>query len=68
MFLIWIQDQGQGVSCIYTLSLLTRHLSSDYDGRTPLHLASAEGRIEAVEFLVDTCQVHAVAQWYANKT
>ena len=66
MFLIWIQDQDQLVSCIYSPSSLVTY--SDYDGRTPLHLASAEGRIEAVEFLVDTCQVHAVAQWYANKT
>jgi hypothetical protein len=30
---------------------------SDYDGRRALHLASAEGHLEAVDFLVNTCKV-----------
>lgn len=29
----------------------------DYDGRTALHIAAAEGHTEAVRFLVDTCRV-----------
>ena len=35
--------------------MLTSHVSidtGDYDGRTPLHLASAEGQIEMVQFLL----------------
>ncbi len=32
-------------------------MNSDYDGRTALHLASAEGHLEAVHFLVNTCKV-----------
>ncbi len=31
---------------------------SDYDGRCPLHLAAAEGHLECVRFLVDTCKVN----------
>ena len=30
---------------------------SDYDGRTALHLAAAEGQEGAVKFLLETCQV-----------
>ena len=29
----------------------------DYDGRTPLHLACSEGKLEIVKFLVDTCKI-----------
>ncbi|XP_037083970.1 glutaminase kidney isoform, mitochondrial-like [Pollicipes pollicipes] len=29
---------------------------TDYDERTALHLAAAEGRLKAVKFLLDTCQ------------
>ena len=31
--------------------------ASDYDGRTPLHLAAAEGHEHCVRFLLSKCQV-----------
>ena len=32
--------------------------AGDYDGRTPLHVAAAEGKFEVVEFLVKLAQVN----------
>lgn len=32
-------------------------LASDYDGRTALHLAAAEGHLDCVQFLVEKCNV-----------
>ena len=31
---------------------------SDYDGRTALHLAAAEGHMSVVKMLLEQCQVH----------
>ena len=32
----------------------------DYDGRTALHLAAAEGHVRSVKFLLDVCKVRLV--------
>ena len=39
----------------------------DYDGRTALHLASAEGHKQCVAFLLDTCQVEVEAADRSDK-
>ena len=38
---------------------------SDYDGRTALHVASSEGHLDCVKFLVDVCQapLDAIDRW-----
>ncbi|KAM9342898.1 glutaminase liver isoform, mitochondrial-like [Pholidichthys leucotaenia] len=41
----------------FTLSALNME-QSDYDSRTALHIAAAEGHVEAVIFLTETCKVN----------
>ena len=40
--------------------------AADYDGRTALHLAAAEGRIEAVQFLLDKKTLSNIADRWGN--
>lgn len=35
--------------------------ASDYDGRTALHLATSEGHLDCVQFLVEKCNVNVLA-------
>ena len=36
----------------------TNFNSSDYDGRTALHVASAEGHLDMIKFLLEKCKVN----------
>lgn len=36
--------------------------SANYDGRTALHLAAAEGHASCVKFLVETCKLNPLAK------
>jgi glutaminase len=41
---------------------------ADYDGRTALHIAAAEGQEAAVRFLLEKCQVNiTVKDRYENR-
>ena len=36
--------------------------NANYDGRTALHLAAAEGHASCVKFLVETCKLNPLAK------
>uniref|UniRef100_A0A3B5MBN9 glutaminase n=1 Tax=Xiphophorus couchianus TaxID=32473 RepID=A0A3B5MBN9_9TELE len=45
----------------FALSTMNMHLK-DYDSRTALHIAAAEGHVDVVKFLIDTCKVDPFVQ------
>ncbi|XP_056586005.1 glutaminase liver isoform, mitochondrial [Triplophysa dalaica] len=51
------------VSALRRIALSAVNLElTDYDSRTALHVASAEGHLDAVRFLTDTCKVNPNAK------
>lgn len=61
---------------ISNICILSRHRLSgldmtlaDYDGRTALHLASAEGHLDCVKFMLEQCNVpHSPKDRFVSKS
>ena len=47
-FIFWRRIIGQGLALSDAV---------DYDGRTALHVAAAEGQLEVCEFLLEKCEI-----------
>lgn len=62
---MWFVVQGALVQCMETLDRNPEFVNRvDFDGRSPLHLGCAEGRLAVVECLVDRkANIHAMDRW-----
>ena len=57
MIKIKINNDQNYIFCFSAFQQGVNMNMGDYDGRTALHLASAEGHLRCVRFLLDVCKV-----------